>query len=290
MSNLPIRWGNKVAFFVLAPTSNQRLMETCYPEDNFVPLCFPIIGEYDDYGRIEKFTMNPYMEQYLKTFTKLYTSHYASGGDKEIVDYQYTSAEDFIQELCSHNLFVGAAMSKNKLPLEFVIMHYERYQLLLEDMGNRIPYDKNENLRTLHRNRVIETLKNIDKKRNDFNMPQVTQTLGDMWAKQQFNFCDEYHFSHEYRWRSLNAMADQYLDIQDETIIDDMVNYLLWYQVMMYSRKGYHCYSGGGSQSEEYKIHKIIADFILKKCEERRNDEDEGYQPESVLSETIFFW
>ena len=290
MSNLPIRWGNKVAFFVLAPSSNQRLMETCYPEDNFVPLCFPIIGEYDDYGRIENFTMNPYMELYLKTFTKLYTIHHTSGGEKEIVDYQYTSAEDFIQELCGHSLLVDAAMSKEKIPLEFVMMHYELYQILLEDMGNRIPYGKNENLKTLHRKRTIEVLKTIDEKRTTFNDARFEKQFGDMWAKQHFNFCDEYHFSHEYRWRSLNAMADQYLDTQDETIIDDMVNYILWYQVMMYSRKGYHCYSGGGCQSEEYMIHKIIANFILKKCEERRNDEDEGYLPESVLSETIFFW
>ena len=290
MSNLPIRWGNKVAFFVFAPTSHQEIMETCYPDDNYVPLCFPIIGEYDDYGRIENFTMNPYMEQYLKTFTNLYTIHHNSDGEKELVDYQYTTAESFIERLCGHSLFVNSVTSKDKLPLEFVMMHYELYQKLLDDMANRIPYGKSDNLKTLHHNRVINVLKKISEKRNDFCDDIFKEKFGEMWAKQQFNFCDEYRFSHEYRWRSMNAMADLYLETQDDTLVDDIVNHIMWCHVMTYSRKGYHCYSGGGSQSLEYKIHKIIAEFILAKCEEYRNDEDEGYQPESILSETIFFW
>ncbi len=289
MSNLPILWGDKIVLFVLGPTSNQRIYETCYPDDNYVPLGFPIVGEYDDYGGIENAVISPHMEQYLQTFTKLYLGKRDSNGNKVFVDYVWKSTDDFLAHLCRHSLYVDACMSKEKQPLESVMIHYDLYQLLLKDMGDRIPYEKNESLRTLHRNKTIEVMKRINERRAAFSDDCFTQKLGDMWAKQHFNFCDEYHFSHEYRWRSLNTMADYCLDTQDETIIEDMVNYILWYQVMLYSRKGYHCYSGGGCQSQEYKLHKIIANFILKKCHERRLDEDEGLQDESVLSETIFF-
>lgn len=286
MSNLPILWGDKIALIVLGPTSIQKISENCYPEDNYVPLGFPIIGEYDDYGGIENAVINPYMEQYLQTFAKLY--HKKTGCDfynPEYEDYQWVSFEKFLGDLCRHSLYVDAVMSNKKQELEFVMIHYNLYQQLLTDMANRIPYNKTETLQVLLKNKVLSAIKECDDAKKYYvsiNLPKHLWVMSD-------TFSEKCKYSNDYRWKSLDKMIDYYQNTFDETIIDDSVNHMLWYKVMLYSRKGYHCYSGGGGQSQEYQIHKIIANFILNKCEERRHDEDEGYQDESVLSETIFF-
>ena len=88
-------------------------------------------------------------------------------------------------------------------------------------------------------------------------------------------------------------MARYFIETDDGYILDHILNYILWNQVMHFSRYGYHCVSGGGSQCQEMMLQKIIAEFIIKKCDEREraaveagcNDYDGN-----VLEETLLWW
>lgn len=54
ISRLPIAAGEKVKMIVLEQMKNREPGKTfCYATDGFSPFCFPISGEYDDYGGIE---------------------------------------------------------------------------------------------------------------------------------------------------------------------------------------------------------------------------------------------
>lgn len=275
MSNLPICYGDKVALFVLAPASRQVLGEAYYPSDNFVALGFPIIGTYDDYGGIEKVSINPYMERYLASF-KMFRKQTGTSGEDEYVDYHYKSVKEFLDALTSNQLFVNTALPVKKSSMSYVMIHYELYQSLLMDMANRKPYGDSQTLKELHRVGIVQALK---------QMYDEVQDFGSNLGFTAFNLSDYYHYSQDNRWKSMDKMAKYYLEFcSDDELIDEIVDFILWHMVMLYSRKGYHCYSGAGSQSAEYKIHKLIATFILEKCEERQN----GSSDDS-LEEAIFF-
>lgn len=276
MSNLPIRSGDKIAMFVLAPTSHQVLGEAYYPSDNFVAIGFPIVGTYDDYGGIENVTISPYMERYLADF-KMFKKQTGASGDTEYVEYCYQSAKEFLDKLTSNQLFVSTSLSGKKSSMSYVMIHYELYQTLLTDMGNRKPYGHKQTLKELHHENIVQALKSMDDEVQEFGA-----NLGFV----AFNMSDYYHYSQDSRWRSMDKMAKYYLEFcYDDTLIDRIVDFLLWEQVLLYGRKGYHCYSGAGSQSAEYKIHKLIAAFILQKCEEQQN----GSSDDELLEEAIFF-
>jgi hypothetical protein len=88
-------------------------------------------------------------------------------------------------------------------------------------------------------------------------------------------------------------MAKYYLETEDGYILDHILNYILWSHVMNYSRYGYCCVSGAGSQCQEMMLQKIIAEFIIVKCTEREmkaeEDCEEDYEG-NVLEETLFWY
>ena len=69
ISNLPIRHGDEVYLFVLAPISavNQE-GPLCNPDDRYIPVGFPIAGEYDDYGGIKNIQYNLHLKEYFENF------------------------------------------------------------------------------------------------------------------------------------------------------------------------------------------------------------------------------
>ena len=69
VSNLPIFWGDKVVLIPLVKVSSKETkFNPCYPTDNFIPLGFPIFGEYDDYGRLENTHTSAWNESHLRQF------------------------------------------------------------------------------------------------------------------------------------------------------------------------------------------------------------------------------
>ena len=90
-------------------------------------------------------------------------------------------------------------------------------------------------------------------------------------------------------------MAREYIKTGNEAIIDEAVNKTLFNLALSMLRKGYLCDSGAGSQSQETKMHYIVAQFVIKHiaeyAEKMKEDCEEEYWPDAAgVEETIFFY
>jgi hypothetical protein len=291
MSHLPLMPGDDIAIFLLAPNyPDEKDGLTCYPTDRYVPIGFPIFAEYDDDVQVRNIReINEHMTRYLHEFATVYNkkgSIYIEGiGDSPVFEeYKWNDIEDFVRSVIYHELYVEDR-NGNKKRLEHVMVHTELYTRLLQNMSNRIPYGKSESYADLMYSKVIKTMEWL-KKGDDLAIKMKMKHGIDVPSLDRFSDKINIGFS---RWNSMDKMAKYYLETDDGYILDHIVNYILWATIMNYSRYGYHCISGAGSQCQEMMLQKIIAEFVIEKCSERERDKDEDYDG-NVLEETLYYW
>lgn len=296
ISNLPIHTGEKVCLFILGPTSNNGLAgEGYYADDLFVQLGFPIFGVYDDYGGIEYVEENSLMEDYLKE--KIETMYFDKNSE-EFLPYTWKSMEDFLGNLTRHELYVnipryrkvgaGYASITEYTKLDFMLVHYDLYERLIEDVKERFPYSHNETYETLIRKKIEQCIYECNDKRDEakyFGIPFTRE------------FWTYFRYSNDSLWNTWDYFVNL-LETDDvgkekyNTIVDGILDYYMWHRVMDLMRKGFHLYTGAGSQASEYKLHKILAQYIVEKCadwEESYSDSDE-YPKDKLLEETLYFF
>ena len=299
MSHLPLMPGDDIAIFILAPKrSDEYPGMTCYPNDRYEPIGFPIFAEYDDDTQLRNIReINDYTTRYLREFATVYTKTYDKddwGHENPIfVEYEWSNIEDFIRNVVYGQLWVECDFDYKKRPLEHVMIHSGLYNKLLQNMSQRVPYGKTESYEDLMCRKVLKAIEWL-KEENEWETTMKQKYDVDATCLRRFS--DKVRVDSFSYWNSLDKMARYHLETEDYCILDEIVRYIMWATVMSYSRNGYHCISGGGSQSQEMMIQKIIAEFIIIKCTEREleaekdreeyDDEDDG----NVLEETLLFW
>lgn len=295
MSHLPIMPGDDIAIFLLAPNyPDEKDGLTCYPTDRYVPIGFPIFAEYDDDIRVRKIKeVNEYMYRYLHEFAKVYTKKGSIMVDNEDIpvfeEYVWNNMKDFVCSIIDGEIWVDG-QDGNKQRLEHVMMHADLYFNLLENMSERIPYGKDKTNSELMEKSILKTIEWL-KEEDEFS--SLMRSKYGLNAPGIRRFTDRIHIDSFCRWKSIDKMAQYYIETGNESILDDLLNYILWSQIMNYSRYGYHCVSGGGSQDQEMMLQKVIAEFVLAKCAARELEAaQDGYDGSngSVLEEDIFFW
>lgn len=298
MSHLPLMPGDNIAIFLLAPKRpDAHPGMTCYPNDRYEPIGFPIFAEYDDDVQVRNIReINDYMERYLREFATVYEKRgTVMVGDEELpnfVEYEWTDMEDFVRSVIYGELYVEG-YDKKKQPLEHVMMHTDLYLRLLSNISNRIPCGQTETYEKLIYAKVLKTIEWL-KEADEFEALMREKYGEDAPCLRKFS--DKVRAESFSRWNSMDKMARYYLEDEDGYILDHIVNYILWATVMSHSRYGYHCISGGGSQCQEMMLQKIIAEFVLEKCAEREaeakidgDDSGEEYDG-NVLEETLYWW
>ena len=302
MSHLPLMPGDDIAIFILAPNyPDEKDGLACYPAERYMPLGFPIFAEYDDDVQVCNIReINEYTTRYLHEFAPVYvkkgsTLIHHTDVDIEVPsfkEYEWDDIEDFIRSVIYQELYVDDRNGKKK-KLEHVMVHTGLYNALLNNMSNRIPYGQTETLCNLYYAKVLRTIEWL-KKEDDW-IKKVEMECGKPIPRFA-RFSDKIHLETFNRWNSLDKIVNYYLETEDDYIIDELVRHIMWAFVMNYSRYGYHCVSGGGSQCQEMMLQKIIAEFIVMKCNEREaeaaEDAVECGEPldDSVLEETLYWW
>ena len=302
ISNLPLMPGDDIAIFILAPNyPDEKDGLTCYPTDRYIPLGFPIFAEYDDDVQVRNVReINEYMTRYLHEFAPVYVKKgsiliYDPDGDIDVPafeEYKWDDIEDFVRSVIYQELYVDDR-NGNKKKLEHVMIHTGLYNALLNNMSHRIPYGYAETLYDLYYAKVLRAIEWL-KEEDDLRALVKAECGIDVPFLRRFS--DRVHIETFNRWMSLDKMVNYYLETEDGCIIDEIVRYIMWSTVMNYSRKGYHCISGGGSQCQEMMLQKIIAEYIVAKCTERELEAEEdameyGEPVEgNVLEETLYFW
>ena len=158
ISNMPIFAGDKVVFIPLMKVHDGAVFNTCYPTDNFIPLGFPIIGCYNDYGGLEDIGISDVNRDYFKTLNFYFR------GDNENEKYvkvrEYENFEDFVNNiLCTvegcyvdtteMDLVEVELLSDKMAEVNFMMIHYDLYEVLMDNVRNRKPYDEDKTLEVL---------------------------------------------------------------------------------------------------------------------------------------------
>ena len=281
ISNMPIFAGDKVVFIPLMRIHDSVVFNACYPTDNFIPLGFPIVGEYNDYGGLEDIEISDVNRDYFYTL-----NFYFAGRDEE-EKYRkvkkYDNFEDFVNNVlcCAEGCYVDVSnmddllkekmVKDNMAEVNYMMIHYDLYQSLMANMSNRKPYKEEQTLEYLLTEKFnsifMENLgRIIDAKSMAISMDGRVNKAYDMLQKmiirnmtsEIFNRADNFY---ENRWNYFVEIM-----IEDESVREDLikcaVDKYIFMLVLSRMRKGYLCDSGCGSQNAETKLHLIMADFI----------------------------
>lgn len=307
VSNLPIFAGEKVVLIPLVKTLPKPVYNCCYPIDNFSPFSFPIIGEYNDYGGIENVNTTYQNAQYLKSFEYYYKDH--EGNFKK--HNKYERFEDFVcQVLCCHEdnyvkLENNILFPEGMAEINFMMVHYDLYMLLVKEIGNRRPYGRKENYKTAIRNKFCEILEkqkeqlslykkvrrdnNVDKEKRELLYTLGKDTIVNDISHQIFCYGQTLG-NHYWNYFSELILSDEK---DTERYISLAVEKALFTTALSCGRKGYLCTSGCGSQSEETKIQYLIAKYTINHIRDiakaqKEYNEDDTTSPNGT-AEQIFF-
>lgn len=286
-SNLPIMAGERIVLIPLISSFGIESGKTCYVTDNYSPMGFVFRGEYNDYGGIENYSVSNIINDFFSTkkIKKIYNKDVTE--EDCIKAFKQSSLKspmniaknlmqaepiDFanIDEFLEHLIHEGLCYGIRKLPLNFVMIHEELYDSLINEIGERIPYGQGKTFRKLWEENIynFKAKKEQDKKIwKELGMDIVpcisspSQEIGIPGANGCYDF-----------------MLSKILEGRDD-LIDVLVDTVMLTTAVSLSRKGYLCLSGAGSQSQEYKIHLLLSNFIEKKAKEHENTE-----------ESLFWW
>lgn len=273
VSNLPIFWGDKVVLIPLVKVSSKSTrFNPCYPTDNFVPLGFPIFGEYDDYGRIEKAHTSEWNEAHLRSF-----KYYFEARDEDAAErYRPVSLrdgfDDFVgQVLCCHegcyiDLDNKYFHPEGKAMVTFMMIHQGVYERLLSEMADRIPYNHSDCLKDAMNRELSERLAKcvgMRPSRDECSTPIVYEMFEHIMLKEVcenvFGYANDFH--QYFIWKDLaKRLVDE--TAMHAPLLGDIATLKIWTMTLSHLRKGYLCDSGSGSQNGEMKLHLILAQCI----------------------------
>lgn len=293
ISKLPIFHGDDIVVIPLVAVSDDLSTSTCYPTDNFVPFAMPIFGKYNDYGGIEDSIITPENDVLIRSY-EFYEkeSRNAEPHKIEIGD----SVEKFISEnMCYSALFVkmkSFIYSENLARVSFFVVHKGLYQLLIDEIGNRVPANQTQTYRDILKDSFAKATKQYKEtitSKECLDAPIVKDFALKNFAKHVFTWRESLSpcVTH---WQIL---AQKYLEAQNESIIDAAIDKGLLIHAISLLRIGFFCDSGVGSQSNETRMHYIVAQFTLSRIRSYANQvyKDSG-ECESIdgVREPLYFF
>lgn len=287
LSKLPIICGDKMVTIMLISTGTQIEGLTYYSHDKFVPLGYPIFGEYNDYGCMENIENIEEQMNFLKTL-KIFKEEV----DQDIMEniyipYEVSDFESFLKELMVGDTYFVVEYKnyygqyKN---INYITIHRKLYDDLINEMANRdtvsndnkkykekiIDKIKDEFDKKRERQEKLKTLKEDDEEAAEYwfdNLTPLSKTLG---------FVDSInpHMTYDY-------LLDKLYENWDEKTLFYLTNIVLFDTVLSFMRSGYLVTSGLGSQNQEMYLQKILALFIF----EYSNNYIEDYKKDNILDE-----
>ncbi len=298
VSNLPIFWGDKVVLIPLVKVSSKETkFNPCYPTDNFIPLGFPIFGEYDDYGRLENTYTSAWNEAHLRQFKYYFEERDDDAQEKYRPVELRNSLDAFVgQVLCCHEGCYIDLPNRHfhpdgKAMVTYMMIRQNVYNSLCNEMAGRIPYNHDNTYRDALRTGLyaqLAKIKDCCPSRDECSTQVAYEMFEHMMMR---DICEQVfgyqNYFHQYFvWRDLAERL-----IHDESmrksIMEDIVNMKIWTLTLSYLRKGYLCESGAGSQSGEMKLHLILAQCIQDEVARIRESHE---WDEDGDAETIYLW
>lgn len=320
VSHLPIFHGEEIVVIPLLKTSRGGVYNTCNATDNFLPLGLPIFGKYNDYGGIEE-THTDVMNEVMLLNREYF---YETDEGLMLLDNEYDNFDDFVSEVICGNGIIYTKHANSFyhedafMEINYFMVHKELYEKMIAEIGNRIPYSKEDTYRNLliHKfnerlNEEKEEIKNIDTLKTDIeSVNNKIEFIKSMQKKESTieiskNIFGFGNMVQNETWDYLSHCI--LMTEKSDELIELAVDMFLFKIALSFARTGYLCTSGRGSQSNETKMQCLIAEFILQHSKElaikyydidetgEENDECEKEKIENLknkgsISDTIFFF
>lgn len=262
LTNLPITAGDEIVLIPLVENFGKPLVGLRYDtNDNYEVLGFPIYGKYNDYGGIENTSTNKYNFEF---FQQLEMHEYVSYGKTDTskpIEFIPDKFETFLNDhICEESTYI---IYKDEVKnFNYMMVHKELYNKLIDEMGNIIPYDQSKILRELTKERILHKLQDIETERKKWELYDDKKWFDKYIFQEKVNDCCslglcDTSITYDFIMESL-------LDNLDESLIDELTDMIIFKRVLMYLRKGYLTISGAGSQMNDLYFHKILSEFVLQ--------------------------
>lgn len=270
ISQMPITRGERIVLFPLRK-NNKKFYGGGFSNstDMYTPISIPIKGEYNEYGGIVNVDRSS-----LIVFN-------------QIVPLLELDKFEFKKEMPKtiEELILNIER-KDIENMGFMMVHEEIFERMIEEIGKRKPYGRNNTLKELYEKSIIsyiERMKYLSKEKSNSWQYMFDEELCNNPIKEFFT-PTEMMFA-------LEELPNQ----KDEVMITDILDFILFSIAMTFSRKAWTIQTGTGSQNEEYYLHKIIGECILAKELDVRNKYKEEYCDyenikDSLTRETVFFF
>lgn len=271
LTNLPISADEPVVALIMRKSQLGFNVCACYPDNNAKMLFLPFRGRYNELGGI--------YDAQIPDFTE-YALHHSDIVYQNGEPVQNESTQDILNSIaegCCYQNYLGKQM-----PLYMMLFHEEAFNIVCNDVGARIPFDKTMTLQNCWFNKLkpmtekwAEALKSND-------------AYGQMNAFPVEIGCDIKKMFYPY---CVSAQNDHMDANQFSRQLADYICFFIGFQLL---RKGFGGLSGKGADSEELHLHLLLAQFVQTYYEHRKayyaSDSDfSDEELNNMFTEKLFF-
>ena len=269
LSHLQIMHGDAVELIILVNNNRDANKSTrVYYNESYAPLILPIEATYNDYGGVENEKVPSYTERLLRSMT------FENGDGTE---YEYDNMQDFVDDINEGTgIYLKTMIGKSKL--ECVFVHAKLYDMLVNEMQNRVPYNQKKTLYDLYANLNKEILDLwIEwRKTDDFEKQfKISSILSD----KLFKTC-AYGYSFPIAY-----LRDGITENDGDEFFKELNIYIMFAYALSTGRYGYITRCGAGGQDRDCSIQATVAMFILQFRKRKDEDGDRIYCDEEEI-----FW
>lgn len=280
LSHLPIRAGEKVRAFILMPSGRDGNVNPfkgggiCYSTEVFHPLSFPLRAKYNDYGGIEKIEMDVNAEAMLSFLNTELSRKKTPTKDKQLTA---VAAFDNIETLVNDVIERGETSLALMLVLDSVYvtavsgfnttLNTYSQEWMFSNVVQDLELAKQWLLNMKQQDRghfpVYDFPSRPDAKKHDRNL------AASLFGGYSDNIVDS-------TFSTLGYIEKVLLD--PSTSLTDAAHHMQFCRIMQSTRRPWIGQAGQGSQCEEYRLHRIIAESVIAHVSAHRAEayEDNG--------------
>ena len=267
LTNMPIMCGEKIALIPIIKCGElTRGGGYCYSNDLYKPLTTALIGEYNDYGSIKNVENSHFVADFFNTNYK--------EAIEEVAEREGEKYPDNIEEIID---FIERGYLAD---MSLMMFHYDIYKRLIDEFSNRKPYKEDFTFRE----HIVSDYNNMKKDINEFGY-EMTDTFKNL-------FIGRYDFGRYFASGvSDNKMAwftNCLINNHNDILLNEMIDLIMIKNVFEYNRRLWIPSAGIGGQNQEYKLHKIIAEFIIEKEKSVTEECEEESEKENYTREALF--
>ena len=289
LSNLPIRWGDRVVWIPLVP-EGYGTVASYYAHDVFKPFFLPLRGKYDDYGTVEdidntyqaKATLR-YFQEGIKDKVLRISESYKIDSVKDVpkVIERGKLSKDVLEYVQVENGgFAGKSVSKD---LHSVLVHEKLFDKIVENVGAR---QSSFNSNTNYKDALSKDLRGLSHKFKEDKEQQI-ECFGS-YSPINASIGEEYFSANRCVKEVLSKKAYAwYVKLcaskkgAPDWVNDSISELMLFMTALNYMRKALQPTIGKGSQCYEMTLHCKVSDFV----KDYRANAFKEYSEENIIEE-----